>query len=500
MMPKENNNQIITFGCRLNAFESQAIKQAIDESAQENLIVFNSCAVTAKAEKDVISSVKKARKNNPHAKIILTGCLAQINPQKFAQMPEIDLVLGNSEKSLAQSYDFSNQQSVTNNQKQPNQTVNIENSQLTIKNNNSHQDQIFKEEITKQNIFFEEKNSQKIKVNDIMSIKDTAPQLVSYFDDQTRAFLEIQNGCNHRCTFCIIPYGRGNSRSVPLGVIVEQAKKMLANGHREIVLTGVDISDYGKDLPSPMNLAQMIKRLLKMLPNLARLRLSSVDVAELDDEFLEVLKNEERLMPYLHLSAQSGDDLILKRMKRRHTRQQLLQFCQKAQLARPDITFGADLIAGFPTETDEMFDNSLKLIEQANLIFTHIFPFSPRLGTPAYKMKQLDKKTIKNRAKILRQKGQEQLTKFLNQQVGKTFEVLVEKNNLGKTKNFLNVRIIENTDLITEEFTTKQPKSHHHNSASNLSPANGNTKILAKIIGNNDKELLAYTISNQYSS
>lgn len=491
-MSKEENNQVITFGCRLNAFESQAIKNAVEQSGQKNLLVFNSCAVTAKSEKDVISAIKKARKNNPQTKIVLTGCLAQINPQKFAQMPEIDLVLGNSEKSLTQSYNFSNQQSPANNQKQFIQTVNVENSQSAIKTNNSHQDQIFKEEIIKQNIFFDEKNSQKIKVNDIMSVKDTAPQLVSYFDDQTRAFLEIQNGCNHRCTFCIIPYGRGNSRSVPLGVIVEQAKKMLANGHQEIVLTGVDISDYGKDLTSPLNLAQMIKRLLKMVPNLARLRLSSVDVAELDDEFLEVLKSEERLMPYLHLSAQSGDDLILKRMKRRHTAQQLLDFCDKARIARPDITFGADLIAGFPTEDDEMFDNSLKLIEQANLIFTHIFPFSPRLGTPAYKMKQLDKKTIKNRAKILRQKGQEQLAKFLKQQVGKKFEVLVEKNNLGKTKNFLNVRIIENIEQNTNDSADKyQSKFLTNNFSSKTTNITENTRILAKVIGNTEKELIA---------
>ncbi|MFM2199990.1 MAG: hypothetical protein RL769_43 [Pseudomonadota bacterium] len=522
-MSKENNNQIITFGCRLNAFESQAIKQAIDASTQKNLIVFNSCAVTAKAEKDVISSVKKARKNNPNAKIVLTGCLAQINPQKFAQMPEIDLVLGNSEKSLSQSYDFSKKNfdpennvnnkidslNSLNNNKDSSQdsTTNIVNSNKT--NINLHQDQIFKTEITKQNGFFEEKNSQKIKVNDIMSIKDTAPQLVSYFDDQTRAFLEIQNGCNHRCTFCIIPYGRGNSRSVPLGVIVDQAKKMLDNGHKEIVLTGVDISDYGKDLPSPINLAQMIKRLLKMLPNLERLRLSSIDVAELDDEFLEVLKSEERLMPYLHLSVQSGDDLILKRMKRRHTSQQLIDFCQKARLARPNITFGADLIAGFPSEDQQMFDNSLKIIEQADLIFTHIFPFSPRLGTPAYKMKQLDKKTIKNRAKILREKGQQQLTKFLQQQIGKTFEVLVEKNNLGKTKNFLNVRIVDNIDsrsgnystfsslaenskiINTQIINSKTPNIKNNNYQQNSTFIHENTEVLAKVIDYNEKELIA---------
>jgi len=274
----------------------------------------------------------------------------------------------------------------------------------------------------------------------------------------------------------------------------DDLRKMLDNGHKEIVLTGVDISDYGKDLPSPINLAQMIKRLLKMLPNLERLRLSSIDVAELDDEFLEVLKSEERLMPYLHLSVQSGDDLILKRMKRRHTSQQLIDFCQKARLARPNITFGADLIAGFPTEDQQMFNNSLKIIEQADLIFTHIFPFSPRLGTPAYKMKQLDKKTIKNRAKILREKGQQQLTKFLQQQIGKTFEVLIEKNNLSKTKNFLNVRIVDNIDLRLVNSLAKNSKTLNiksNNYQHNLTTIAENTRVLAKVIDSNEKELIA---------
>ena len=312
-----------------------------------------------------------------------------------------------------------------------------------------------------------------------MSVRDTAPQLVSYFENQTRAFLEIQNGCNHRCTFCIIPYGRGNSRSVGFGEIVSQCKKMIANGHQEIVLTGVDISDYGIDLPHPLTLAQMIKKLLKLVPDLQRLRLSSIDVSELDDEFLEVLASELRLTPYLHLSAQSGDDLILKRMKRRHNRQQLLDFCTKARKLRPDITFGADLIAGFPTEDQQMFENSLKLIEQADLIFTHIFPYSPRLGTPASKMKQLDSKIIKDRTKILRDAGEKQLAKFLGKQIGKEFLVLVEKNNCGKTTNFLNVRIEEN------------PKLLNNNLSQNIFKVKENSLVQVKVVSSNEKELIA---------
>jgi len=481
-MSKEENNQIITFGCRLNAFESEAIKQAVELSGQKNLIVFNSCAVTAKAEKDLRISIRKARKNNPHAKIIVTGCAAQIDPQKYASLGEVDLVLGNQEKSKFESYQ--NNFSLTNNSLKKESQKNIENEESILKNHNQnqHQDRIFYEELSKKNNFLTDHQLNKIKVNDIMSVRDTAPQLVSYFENQTRAFLEIQNGCNHRCTFCIIPYGRGNSRSVGFGEIVAQCKKMIANGHQEIVLTGVDISDYGKDLPHPLTLAQMIKKLLKLVPDLQRLRLSSIDVSELDDEFLEVLASEPRLTPYLHLSAQSGDDLILKRMKRRHNRQQLLDFCTKARKLRPDITFGADLIAGFPTEDQQMFENSLRLIDEADLIFTHIFPYSPRLGTPAAKMKQLDKKIIKDRTKILRQAGEKQLEKFLAKQVDKEFLVLVEKNNLGKTANFLNVRIENNIKLLT------------NNLSQNIFKVKENSLLQVKIVGYSEKELIGNLI------
>jgi threonylcarbamoyladenosine tRNA methylthiotransferase MtaB len=309
-----------------------------------------------------------------------------------------------------------------------------------------------------------------------MSVKDTAPQLVSYFDDQTRAFLEIQNGCNHRCTFCIIPYGRGNSRSVGFGEIVKQTRAMVENGHQEIVLTGVDISDYGKDLPIPISLSQMIKKLLKQVPELKRLRLSSVDVAELDHEFFDLLASEDRLTPYLHLSVQSGDDLILKRMKRRHTRKQVIDFCNQARKIRSNITFGADIISGFPTETQEMFENSMSLIEEADLIFTHIFPYSVRLGTPASKMPQLDSKIIKDRASKLRDQGFIQQQKYFKQQLNKEFLVLLEKNNQGKTENFLPVKI---NDL---SFT----------SSSSLSTTNNKNNFkLVKVVDYNQKELIA---------
>jgi threonylcarbamoyladenosine tRNA methylthiotransferase MtaB len=432
-MASAGDNQIVTFGCRLNAFESEAIKEALKKSDQKNLIVFNSCAVTSEAERELRVALRKARKNNPDAKIVVTGCAAQIDPEKYAKMAEVDLVLGNVEKSNPESYEknFSNstiQEKVTN-------------SDSDI----AHKDRIFFDTKKAAANFLTPNETSKIKVNDIMSVRDTAPQLVSYFEDKTRAFLEIQNGCNHRCTFCIIPFGRGNSRSVAFGEIVTQVKKMVAAGHKEVVFTGVDISGYGEDLAVPITLTSMIKRLLKLVPELPRLRLSSIDVAEIDDkntgEFFEILRDEPRFMPYLHLSVQSGDDVILKRMKRRHNRQQVLDFCAKARQIRPEITFGADIIAGFPTETDEMFQNSVRLIEEAGIIFTHIFPYSKRDGTPAAKMPQINGKIIKERGKILRETGARELQKFLAKQIGKNLSVILEKDGFGKSENFLDVKI-----------------------------------------------------------
>lgn len=421
-------NQVITFGCRLNIFESEAIKNAIDIAGEKNYIVFNSCAVTEKAEQDLAKAIKKVRKQNPDAKIVVTGCAAQIDPEKYAIMKEVDLVLGNTEKSKVESY--------------KNNSIFLKNThQANIQN---HSDQIFLKARQENSLFLNDNDSAKIRVNDIMSVRETAPQLVSYFENQTRAFLEIQNGCNHRCTFCIIPFGRGNSRSVPFGEIISQSRNMINAGHKEIVLTGVDISDYGKDLPAPINLTKMIKRMLDLLPDLPRLRLSSVDVAELGDDFCELLATQPRLMPYLHLSIQSGDDLILKRMARRHTRQNIIDFCAKARKARPEIAFGCDVIAGFPTENDESFNNSVSLIKELGLAYTHIFPYSARKGTPASKMPQIPAKIIKERARILREAGNLELQKFMQKNINKKSKVLLEKNNFGKSENFLDVKIVDN--------------------------------------------------------
>jgi threonylcarbamoyladenosine tRNA methylthiotransferase MtaB len=429
---EEAKHKVVTFGCRLNSYESETIKKLVSNSKQDkDLIIFNSCAVTKEAERQLKQSVRKHKRQNPEAKIIVTGCGAQINPCDYAKMPEVDLVLGNNDK-----FDLKNYQ----NDKSTYEKAKISASKQ-IDNEISHKDKNFFNTKSTSYDFINSSDLAKIRVNDIMSVRDNAPQLISYFENKTRAFIEIQNGCNHRCTFCVIPYGRGNSRSVPLGEIVSMIKKLVSNNHNEIVLTGVDISDYGKDLDYPITLSQMIKRVLKQVPQLARLRLSSIDVAELDDDFFNLLKNEPRLMPYLHLSVQSGDDMILKRMKRRHNYQQVIDFCHKARSIRPDITFGADIIAGFPTEDKNAFNNSLKLIKEADLIFTHIFPYSKREGTPAALMPQIDKKTIKLRAKLLRQAGEEQLKKYLATQIGKDTNIIIEKNNIAKSDNFLDIEV-----------------------------------------------------------
>lgn len=432
MTREERSNKFITFGCRLNSYESEAIKRAVSDSGQENLIVFNSCAVTSQAERQLRQSIRKERKLNPSARIVVTGCAAQIDPGKYAKMNEVDLVLGNTEKSKSESYRIK-------------QDIAANNLEFDVKNSKDYRDLNHADKL-----FFSSKNPKeflaiedaaKIKVNDIMSVKETAPQLVSYFESKTRAFLEIQNGCNHRCTFCIIPFGRGNSRSVLFGDIVSQTRKMIAAGHKEIVLTGVDISDYGKDLELKITLAQMIRRLLDLVPDLTRLRLSSIDVAEIDEDLFKLIISEPRIMPYLHLSIQSGDDMILKRMKRRHNRSQIIEFCKRVKNSRPEVLFGADIIAGFPTEDEEMFANSLAIIDEANIVFGHIFPFSKREGTPASKMPQVKGDIIKKRAKLLREKVIIQLQKILVSQIGKNMKVIVEKSGFAKSENFLDVKI-----------------------------------------------------------
>ena len=359
-----SSNQVITFGCRLNTYESEVIKDLSHQAGLEGAVIINTCAVTAEAERQARQTIRRLRRDNPTADIIVTGCGAQINPKRYADMPEVTRVIGNDEKMKIATY------------------------------------QSF------------EGTAEKILVNDIMSVKETAGHLVSGFEGKARAFVQVQNGCDHRCTFCTIPYGRGNSRSVPLGEIVAQIRQLISGGYQEVVLTGVDITSYGGDLPGNPTLGQTIKRLLALVPELKRLRLSSLDPVEIDEDLWRLIAEEERLMPHLHLSLQAGDDMILKRMKRRHLRDDAIGFCQRARSYRPDVAFGADLIAGFPTETDEMFENTYNIVQECDLTFLHIFPYSARSNTPASKMPQVEKAIIKERAARLRYAGAEALGRF----------------------------------------------------------------------------------------
>lgn len=383
-------NDVITFGCRLNTYESEVIKKNLELSGLENVFVFNTCAVTKEAERQAQQAVRKTRRDNPDAKIIVTGCAAQNKPALFASMPEVDKVLGNEEKLHQVNYHF---------------------------------------------------KDERIHVNDIMSIKETALHMTSHFEGKARAFLQVQNGCNHRCTFCIIPYGRGNSRSVPIGSIVAEVRKLIAEGFNEVVFTGVDVTAYGPDLPGAPTFAQMLRRTLSLVPELPRLRLSSIDVAEIDDELFELISTEKRIMPHLHISLQAGDNMILKRMKRRHDRQQVIEFCNKMRSARPEVSFGADIIAGFPTETDEMFTNTLNLISEAQLQYLHVFPYSPREGTPAARMPQVPDKVRRERAKLLRSEGEKELMVFYKKNMGRIAQILVENDGLGHSENFIPVQI-----------------------------------------------------------
>ena len=385
-----DNSQVITFGCRLNIYESEIIKQNLAASNMDNVVVFNTCAVTKEAEKQARQAIRKLKKTDPTKKIIVTGCAAQNTPEMFSTMPEVDKVLGNEEKLSSQYYNF---------------------------------------------------DSERILVNDIMSIKETANHLVTSFEGRARAFLQVQNGCNHRCTFCIIPYGRGNSRSVPIGSITQQVKLLISQGFKEIVFTGVDATSYGSDLPGAPTYAQMIKRVLSQVSDLQRLRLSSIDVAEIDDELFHLMAYEKRLMPHFHISLQAGDDMILKRMKRRHNRQQVIDFCHKLRALRPEVSYGADIIAGFPTETDEMFENTRKLISESAIQYLHVFPYSPREGTPAARMPQVPLKIRKERAAILRAEGDKELMKFYQQHLNQEIVLLVENNNMAHTENFIPVRL-----------------------------------------------------------
>lgn len=382
---------IVTFGCRLNAYESEVIREKAQKAGLENAVIFNTCAVTAEAERQARQAIRKYRRDFPTRKIIVTGCAAQINPDSFAQMTEVDQILGNTEK-LKETY------------------------------------------------FDPNHNHARVVVNDIMSVRETAEHLIAGFDGRARAFIQVQNGCDHRCTFCTIPYGRGNSRSVPLGIIVDQVHLLLEKGFQEIVLTGVDITAYGADLPGKPTLGQMIKRLLAQIPNLPRLRLSSIDPVEVDTDLLHVFDRDQRLMPHFHLSLQAGDDMILKRMKRRHLRQDAIDICNRFRAIRPDVTFGADIIAGFPTETNEMFDNTLRIIEDCDLSFLHVFPYSPRAGTPAARMPQVKGDVIKERAALLREAGKRNLQKTCERFIGQEVNVLLETETQGHSEHFLKVQ------------------------------------------------------------
>ena len=380
---------VVTFGCRLNTYESEAIRRVAGLAGVNDATVVNTCAVTAEAVRQAKQAIRRIKRDQPQARLLVTGCAAQTEPATFAAMPEVDSVIGNEEKFDAKTW-------------------------------GSHQ---------------------KVAVSDIMAVKSMRAHAIDGIEGRTRAFVQVQNGCDHRCTFCIIPFGRGNSRSLPIEVIVEQACRLAANGYRELVLTGVDITSYGADLPEAPRLGVLVKRILKDVPDLARLRLSSIDSAEADCDLFEAFANEPRLMPHLHLSLQAGDDLILKRMKRRHSRRDAIAFCAEVRRLRPDIAFGADIIAGFPTETEDMFLRSLDLVDECGLTQLHVFPFSPRPGTPAARMPQLHRAIIKERARRLRDKGDMVLRRHLDREIGVRRRVLAESQALGRTEQFMPVQL-----------------------------------------------------------
>lgn len=400
----DSNLSVMTFGCRLNVYESQVMQDLAQKAGFDNAIIVNTCNVTNEARRQAKQAIRKARRDNPDVKIIVTGCAAQIKADDFLNMNEVDFVIGNDEKMKPETYNL------------------LQNKQ------------------TKDTSL----------LSDIMAVKETALHMIDSFQDQVRAFLQVQNGCDHRCTFCTIPFGRGNSRSIAIGAIVEQVKKLVKNGYREVVLTGVDITSYGEDLPGKPRLGQMVKRVLNLVPELPRLRISSIDSVEMDDDLFDLIAHEKRFLPHLHLSLQAGDDMVLKRMKRRHLRHDAIVLCKHLRELRPDITFGADLIAGFPTETDVMFENSLKIVDECDLTFLHVFPYSPHSNTPSSKMPQVAKAIIKERAAKLRQKGQEKLKQHMDAMIGKTTSVLLETNNQGHTDQFFLAQIDDDTtDIYT---------------------------------------------------
>ncbi|MGI9350531.1 MAG: tRNA (N(6)-L-threonylcarbamoyladenosine(37)-C(2))-methylthiotransferase MtaB [Rhizobiaceae bacterium] len=391
--------RVLTFGCRLNAFESEVmLNKARDAGLQylaDGAILVNTCAVTGEAVRQARQAIRRARRENPEARIIVSGCAAQTEARSFGDMDEVDLVIGNEEKLHANSY-----------RALPEFGIN---------------------------------DTEKVRVGDIMNVRETAPHMIDSLGGHSRAFVQVQNGCDHRCTFCIIPYGRGNSRSAPMGTVVEQVRKLVDNGFLEVVLTGVDTTSYGADLPGTPSLGVLVQKILTQVPELPRLRLSSIDSIEVDEPLMDAIASDSRFMPHLHLSLQHGDDMILKRMKRRHLRDHSVDFCNAVRSVRSDVSFGADMIAGFPTETESMFENALSIVDECGIDFLHVFPFSSRPGTPAAKMPQLDRALIKERAARLREKGEHRYQKHLGRVNRGTYQVLVERGGIGRIPQFTTV-------------------------------------------------------------
>ncbi|MEP0261875.1 tRNA (N(6)-L-threonylcarbamoyladenosine(37)-C(2))-methylthiotransferase MtaB [Sulfitobacter sp.] len=401
-----------TMGCRLNAYETEAMKELAEQAGLQDAVVVNTCAVTAEAVRKARQDIRKLRKAHPDARLIVTGCAAQTEPETFNAMPEVDAVIGNTEKMQGATWqgmaaDFIGE-------------------------------------------------TETVQVDDIMSVTETAGHLIDGFGTRSRAYVQVQNGCDHRCTFCIIPYGRGNSRSVPAGVVVDQIKRLVDKGFNEVVLTGVDLTSWGADLPATPKLGDLVMRILRLVPDLPRLRISSIDSIEVDENLMQAIATEPRLMPHLHLSLQHGDDMILKRMKRRHLRDDAIRFAQEARALRPDMTFGADIIAGFPTETEAMFENSMKLVEECDLTWLHVFPYSARPGTPAARMPAVNGAAIKTRAARLRAAGERQVQRHLEAQVGRTHDVLMENPHMGRTAQFTEVSFAApqvEGDIVRAEIT-----------------------------------------------
>jgi len=401
--PAENGgNEILTFGCRLNSWESEVMRGHAKAAGLEGAIIVNTCAVTNEAVRSARQAIRKARRANPEAPIIVTGCAAQINPAEFANMPEVTRVIGNADKMKAETF-------------QPHILLG---------------------------------GDKKTAVSDIMQVKEVAGHLVDGLDGRARAYVQIQTGCDHRCTFCIIPYGRGDSRSVPTGEVVQQVKTLVGTGHQEIVLTGVDLTSWGGDLPGEPKLGRLVQAILKNVPDLPQLRLSSIDAIEIDEALFDAVTSETRIAPHLHLSLQAGADMILKRMKRRHLRADAIELCRRLKTARPDMAFGADIIAGFPTETEDMFADSLRLVDECDLAYLHVFPYSPRPGTPAARMPQLDRVLIKDRAARLRTKAGDVLATHLANMVGSVQNGLVEKSGFARAPNFAGIQIADTTPRV----------------------------------------------------